>query len=101
MKIDPLYCQEWAFIPHFYRPFYVYQYATSITAALHFAEDITAGKPGARENYLKLLAGGGSVPPYQALKNAGLDMATAAPYQAVIKRMDAIMDEMEALLAAR
>jgi oligoendopeptidase F len=101
MKIDPLYCQEWAFIPHFYRPFYVYQYATSITAALHFAEDILAGKPGARDNYLKLLASGGSVPPYLALKKAGLDMATPAPYQAVIKRMDSIMDEMEALLAAK
>ncbi|CAM4123527.1 oligoendopeptidase F [Roseateles saccharophilus] len=101
MQIDPLYCQEWAFIPHFYRPFYVYQYATSITAALHFAEDILAAKPGARENYLKLLAGGGSVAPYQALKNAGLDMASPAPYQAVIKRMDAIMDEMEALLATK
>lgn len=101
MKIDPQYCQEWAFIPHFYRPFYVYQYATSITAALHFAEDILAAKPGARGNYLKLLASGGSVPPYQALKNAGLDMASPEPYQAVIKRMDAIMDEMEALLAAK
>ncbi|HEY1132481.1 MAG TPA: oligoendopeptidase F [Roseateles sp.] len=101
MKIDPLYCQEWAFIPHFYRPFYVYQYATSITAALHFAEEILEGKPGARDNYLKLLASGGSVPPYQALKKAGLDMATPAPYQAVIKRMDSIMDEMEALIAAQ
>ena len=75
--------------------------ATSITAALHFAEEILAGKPGARDNYLKLLAGGGAVPPYQALKNAGLDMAAPAPYQAVIRRMDRIMDEMEALLAAR
>jgi oligoendopeptidase F len=100
MKIDPLYCQEWAFIPHFYRPFYVYQYATSVTAALHFAEDILAGKPGARDNYLQLLAGGGSVPPYQAMKNAGLDMATPAPYRAVVRRMDKIMDEMEAQLAA-
>ncbi len=101
MKIDPLYCQEWAFIPHFYRPFYVYQYATSITAALHFAENILAGKAGARDNYLKLLASGGSMPPYEALKKAGLDMASPAPYQAVVRRMDAIMDEMEALLAAR
>ena len=101
MKIDPLYCQEWAFIPHFYRPFYVYQYATSITAALHFAEEILAGKPGARENYLKLLATGGAVAPYQALKNAGLDMASPAPYRAVIQRMDRIMDEMEALLGSR
>lgn len=100
MKIDPLYCQEWAFIPHFYRPFYVYQYATSITAAQHFAGDILAGKPGARDNYLKLLASGGSVPPYEALKRAGLDMASPEPYRAVIARMDRLMDEMEALLAA-
>ncbi|PZP31665.1 MAG: oligoendopeptidase F [Roseateles depolymerans] len=101
MKIDPLYCQEWAFIPHFYRSFYVYQYATSITAALHFAEDILAAKPGARDTYLKLLASGGSMPPYLALKNAGLDMASPAPYQALIKRMDTLMDQMEALLAAK
>lgn len=100
MKIDPLYCQEWAFIPHFYRPFYVYQYATSVTAALHFADDILAAKPGARDNYLKLLAGGGSVAPYQALKNAGLDMASPAPYRALVQRMDRLMDDMEALLAA-
>ncbi len=101
MKIDPLYCQEWAFIPHFYRSFYVYQYATSITAALHFAEGLLAAKPGARDTYLKLLASGGSMPPYQALKNAGLDMASPAPYQALIRRMDKIMDQMEALLAAK
>ncbi|NCT84712.1 MAG: oligoendopeptidase F family protein [Comamonadaceae bacterium] len=101
MKIDPLYCQEWAFIPHFYRPFYVYQYATSISAALLVSEDILAGKPGALDRYLKLLAAGGSVPPYQALKQAGVDMASPAPYQAVVKRMNAIMDEMEALLAAK
>lgn len=101
MKIHPLYCQEWAFIPHFYRPFYVYQYATSITAALHFAEEVLAAKPGARDNYLKLLASGGSMPPYEALKKAGLDMASPAPYRAVIQRMDRLMDEMEALLAAK
>ena len=101
MKIDPLYCQEWAFIPHFYRPFYVYQYATSITAALHFAEEVLAAKPGARDKYLKLLASGGSMPPYEALKKAGLDMASPAPYRAVIQRMDRLMDEMEALLAAK
>jgi oligoendopeptidase F len=101
MKIDPQYCQEWAFIPHFYRPFYVYQYATSISAALLFSEDILAGKPGALDNYLKMLSAGGSVPPYQALKQAGVDMATPAPYQALVKRMDRLMDEMEALLAAK
>ena len=48
-----------------------------------------------------VLRAGGSVPPYQLLKNAGLDMATPQPYQALNRRMVAIMDEMEALLATR
>ncbi len=101
MTIDPQMCQEWAFIPHFYRPFYVYQYATSITAALHFAERVGGGEPGAAKAFLDTLRLGSTVPPYQALKAGGLDMATPAPYQAVVKRMNAIMDEMEALIAAK
>lgn len=98
MTIDPQYCQEWAFIPHFYRPFYVYQYATSMAAAVYFGEQILAGKPGARDTYLNLLRAGGSASPHELLKQAGLDMATPAPYQALLRRMNGIMDEMEALL---
>ena len=101
MKIDPAYCAEWAFIPHFYRPFYVYQYATSIAASAYFADEIEAKGAPARENYLKVLKAGGSVYPYELLKSAGLDMATPVPYQALIKRMDAIMDEMEQLLDSK
>ena len=99
MQIDPQYCQEWAFIPHFYRPFYVYVYATSITGATAFGERILSGKTAERDTFLNVLRAGGSVPPYQLLKNAGLDMATPAPYQALNKKMNAIMDEMEALMA--
>jgi oligoendopeptidase F len=103
MKIDPQYCQEWAFIPHFYRGFYVYQYATSMAAAQFFADRIIAAGSDtkARETYLDVLRAGGSKAPVASLKAAGLDMNSAAPYQAVIKRMDAIIDEMEALLAAK
>ncbi|MBH9552023.1 M3 family oligoendopeptidase [Inhella gelatinilytica] len=102
MKIDPAYCQEWAFIPHFYRPFYVYQYATSITAALHFAERVQADPSGASAKvFLDTLRLGSSVPPYEALKRAGLDMASPAPYQTLVAKMNSIMDEMEVLLAAK
>jgi len=98
MTIDPQYCQEWAFVPHFYRPFYVYAYATSATAAQFFGEQIIAGKPGAREAYLSVLRGGSSLPPHDALKKAGLDLASPAPYQLLFSRMNAVMDEVERLL---
>jgi len=101
VKIDDLYTIEWAYIPHFYNAFYVFQYATSISAGSLFADDILAGKPGARERYLKLLSSGGSDYPYDLVKTAGVDLATRAPYDAVAKRMNRIMDDMEAILAKR
>ena len=98
MTIDPQYCQEWSYIPHFHRPFYVYAYATSATAAQYFGEQILAGKPGARENYLNVLRSGSSVPPHELLKKAGLDLSIAQPYEVLIKRMNAVMDEVEQLI---
>jgi oligoendopeptidase F len=101
VKIDDLYAIEWAYIPHFYSPFYVFQYATSIAAGSLFADDILAGKPGVRERYLKLLSAGGSDYPYELVKAAGVDLATPAPYNAIAARMNRIMDEIEAILAKR
>jgi len=101
VKIDDLYTVEWAYIPHFYNAFYVFQYATSISAGSLFADDILSGKPGAREKYLKLISSGGSDYPYELVKAAGVDMATRAPYDAVSRRMNRIMDDMEAILAKR
>jgi len=101
VKIDDLYSIEWAYIPHFYNAFYVFQYATSVSAGSLFADDILSGKPGAREKYLKLISSGGSDYPYELVKAAGVDLATAAPYDAVARRMNKIMDEMEALVAKR
>ncbi|MBX3635097.1 MAG: oligoendopeptidase F family protein [Rubrivivax sp.] len=99
MKIDPVVCSEWAYIPHFYRPFYVYQYATSMAAANHFAQRIAGGDRRERENYLDVLRAGGSMHPVPLLQRAGLDMRSPEPYRALVARMDALLDEMERLLA--
>ena len=101
MTIDDAYCVEWAYIPHFYSPFYVYQYATSIAASSLFARRVSAGEANALPRYLELLRAGGSDYPYDLVKRAGVDLATPAPYQALVARMNAIMDEIEAILARR
>jgi oligoendopeptidase F len=101
VAIDDLYCVEWAYVPHFYSAFYVYQYATSIAASSLFAQKIGRGEPGALQRYLDLLRAGGSGYPYELVKTAGVDLATPAPYQALVARMNSIMDEMEAILAKR
>jgi oligoendopeptidase F len=96
-KINPDYCIEWAFIPHFYYGFYVYQYATSMAGAAQFTNAIEhEGKP-ARDRFINMLKAGGSDYPYELYKKAGLDMATPAPYEALMARMTRIMDEIEAL----
>jgi oligoendopeptidase F len=97
LKVDDLYTVEWAYIPHFYNAFYVYQYATSIAASSLFAEGILKQEPGAVERYLKLLSSGSSDYPYELVKAAGVDLASPAPYQAVVARMNRIMDEIEAI----
>jgi len=101
VNIDDAYCVEWAYIPHFYNAFYVYQYATSIAASSLFARRIQDGEPGAVTRYLDLLRAGGSDYPYDLVKTAGVDLATPAPYRAVVARMNAIMDEIEAIVARR
>ncbi|MEM6914901.1 MAG: M3 family metallopeptidase, partial [Pseudomonadota bacterium] len=92
---------EWAYIPHFYYNFYVYQYATSIAGAAYFVEQLNEDEAAAREIYLNFLKAGGSDYPMEILKDAGLDMSSRAPYDAVIDRMDAVMDEIEEILAKR
>jgi oligoendopeptidase F len=99
LKIDEMVTREWAYIPHFYRNFYVYQYATSIAAAQAFAERILKGEPAAVDTYLGMLKAGGSDHPYDLVKRAGVDLATPAPYRALASRMNAIMDQIETILA--
>jgi len=101
VRIDDLYTVEWAYIPHFYRNFYVYQYATSLAASALLAQEVLAGKPGARERYLALLKAGGSRYPYDLLKEAGVDLASPEPYRALMARMNWAMDEIERIVARR
>jgi oligoendopeptidase F len=97
MTIDPAYCIEWAFVPHFFYNFYVYQYATSMAGAAQFTQAIKQeGRPAA-ERFLTMLRAGGSDYPYELYKRAGIDMASPAPYQALIARMNRIMDQIEAV----
>ena len=99
MTINPAYCIEWAFIPHFYYNFYVYQYATSMAGAAQFTDAIISEGAPAAERFLVMLRAGGSDYPYDLYRQAGIDMATSAPYQALIARMNRIMDEIEMLEA--
>ncbi len=98
MRIEELYHNEWLFVPHFYFNFYVFQYATSIAGAAYFTEDILAGGEAERENYLRFLQAGGSKHPYDLFLDAGLDMASKEPYEALIRRMDRLLDDFEATL---
>jgi oligoendopeptidase F len=93
--VDDMIQAEWTYIPHFYYNFYVYQYATSFTAAAALSEQALAGDPDAIARYLKLLSAGGSDYPMELLKKAGVDMATAQPLNATMVQMNRIMDEME------
>ena len=99
--IDDLYTNEWLFIPHFYYNMYVFQYATSQTAGTALYRKIIEDGEDGVENYKNLLRAGGSDYPYKLLANAGVDLATAEPYRAVVAEMNAIMDEMERLLEKR
>jgi oligoendopeptidase F len=98
MKIDPAYCIEWAMVPHFYRNFYVYQYATSMAGAASLTTDILKQGAPARARFLDLLRAGGSDYPYELYKRAGIDMATPEPYRALAARMNRLLDEIDSLL---
>ena len=79
LTYDPAYAVEWAFIPHFYRNFYVFQYATSIAGGTMFAERFLDGDDQARDDYLAVLSAGGSRYAYELLQEYGIDLVTDAP----------------------
>jgi oligoendopeptidase F len=99
--VDDYVAHEWSFIPHFYREFYVFQYATSFTAAEALAERVLSGDQTAKARYLAFLGTGGSKYPIDILRDAGVDMTTSEPLDLTIRKMNRVMDEMEALLARR
>jgi oligoendopeptidase F len=99
--VDDYIAHEWSFIPHFYRDFYVFQYATSFTAAEALSTKVLSGDQAALKRYLTFLGSGGSNYPVELLKTAGVDMTTDEPLDLTIKKMNEVMDEMEKLLNQR
>jgi len=98
VQIEPVYSAEWAYIQHFYFGFYVWQYATSITAANFFAQKVMHGTSADRDRYLSVLRAGGSDYGYSLLKTGGLDMATAEPYRLIVDSFSKVLDQAEALI---
>jgi len=96
--VDDYVAHEWAFIPHFYRAFYVYQYATSFTASAAISERVLAGDAAAREKFLRFLASGGSDYPIALLQEAGVNVTTREPLRLTMQQMNRVMDEMEKML---
>ena len=99
--VDDYIAHEWSFVPHFYRDFYVFQYATSFTAAEALSAKVLSGDQAATTRYLTFLGAGGSDYPVNLLKSAGVDMTTDEPLDLTIRKMNAVMDEMEKLLNQR
>ena len=96
--VDDYVRHEWSYIPHFYSDFYVFQYATSFTAAEMLASQVLAGDQEATRRYLTFISSGGSKYPIDVLKEAGVDMATDEPLDVTMHTMNRIMDEIEAIL---
>jgi oligoendopeptidase F len=97
-KIDNYLEMEWAYIPHFYYNYYVYQYSTSFTASIALAEKVMSGDTIALHRYIDFLSAGGSDYPIVLLKKAGVDMTTAEPLENTIASMNKVMDEIEKIL---
>ena len=88
---------EWARIPHFYRAFYVYQYATGFCSAVAIADRIL--NHGGAADYLKFLTTGGSMYPIEELKIAGVDLSSPEPIRSALKLFEETIDELASLLA--
>ena len=95
---DDLYTVEWAYIPHFYRNFYVYQYATSFTGSTALAEKVLQNEKGVLKKYMTFLSAGGSDYPIEVLKQAGVDMTSPEPFEKTMFAMNRTMDEIEKIL---
>jgi oligoendopeptidase F len=95
VAIDPAYAVEWANVPHFFFNFYVYQYATCLSASAFFANNILNGAKGAVDSYLSMLRAGGSDAPLDVLKKGGIDMLSPHPYRALVDRFERVVSEIE------
>jgi oligoendopeptidase F len=96
--LDPELNLECLRIPHFYSAFYVYKYATGLSAAIALAEQVLSGAPGAVEAYLGFLKSGGAKFPLETLQAAGVDMRTPAPVESTLRLFERRVGELEELL---
>jgi oligoendopeptidase F len=94
VKLETVSDLEGLRIPHFYRAFYVYTYATGISAASALADRVLGGGDKEREDYFTFLRSGGSRYPIESLKVAGVDMSSPAPVQAAIARFEKLVGEL-------
>ena len=95
MTVDRQIEYEWERIPHFYTPFYVYQYATGFSAAVAISSRIMSGEPGALEGYKKFLSGGCSMKPIDLLKLCGVDMSTTRPVDEALGFFGELIEEFK------
>lgn len=96
LVIDEIGTYEWARIPHFYRGYYVFQYATGFISAAALAEGILREGQPASDRYLEFLSAGGSDDPLNVLRRAGVDLSSPAPLERGLEEFGRIVDELEA-----
>lgn len=96
MTVDREIGYEWERIPHFYTPFYVYQYATGFAAAIAISSKILSGEPGIVEKYKKFLSSGSSMDPIDLLKICGVDMSSPQPVLDALGVFEEYLAKMEA-----
>ena len=96
--MDPEIAAEWMRIPHFYRAFYVYVYATGLCAAVSLSEKILNEGESAVQAYRQFLSAGCSVPPIEALKLAGIDMSRPEPLRKAMEVFRETVDKMKEVI---
>ncbi|MBN2796001.1 MAG: oligoendopeptidase F [Clostridia bacterium] len=96
--IDEITTYQWAEIPHFYNAFYVYKYATGLSAGLSFSNQVINGDKEDVQKYLDFLKAGSSAPPLQLLKTAGVDFSTGEPLQLAFDKFEELVKEFEETL---
>ena len=98
VTVDPAIAMEWARIPHFYTPFYVYQYSTGFSAAIAISSKILRGEPGIVEKYKKFLSGGSSLDCIDLLKICDVDMTTKEPVEQALKVFEDTLEKFSKII---
>lgn len=98
VEANSLIAMEWARIPHFYYNFYVYKYATGMSAAIKLAKNLRSGDPALREAYFGFLKAGDSLDALDIMRNAGVDLSTPAPVTAALDYFRTIVKNLRELL---